>query len=105
MARTTNTNANTGSHIADFKIVGILTDVYEGKKNNYLTIKVDGDNVNPKTNEPYYSSIRVTAAKDIELYDDGTTVEIGGIISSYYDKDVQRTSIILTAGCIKPVSN
>ena len=107
MARTTKANTNnTGTtNAADFNIRGTLTDVYEGKKNNYLTIKVNGDNVNPKTNEPYYSVIKVTAAKDIELYDDGTVIDVTGAISSYFDKDVQRTSLILTARNVKPVSN
>ena len=107
MARGTNKqNTNTGTtNTANFNIRGTLTDVYEGKKNNYLTIKVNGENTNPKTNEPYYSSIKVTASKEIELYDDGTVIDVTGSITSYFDKDVQRTSIILTARNVKPVSN
>lgn len=109
MARTTKANTNTNkavnSNIADFRIVGELTDVYEGNKKNYLTIKVEGDEINPKTKEPYYNLLKVTADKDIELYDDGTIVEIGGTISSYFDKSVNRSAMILTAGNVKPVSN
>lgn len=106
MARTTsNASANkaVNSNVADFKIIGELTDVYEGSKKNYLTIKVEGDEINPKTKQPYYM-LKVTADKDIELYDDGTIVEIGGTISSYFDKSVNRSTMILTAGSVKPVS-
>ena len=108
MARTTskaNTNKAENSNVADFKIIGELTDVYEGSKKNYLTIKVEGDEINPKTKQPYYNLLKVTADKDIELYDDGTIVEIGGTISSYFDKAVNRSTMILTAGNVKPVSN
>lgn len=108
MARTTskaNTNKVANSNVADFCIIGELTDVYEGSKKNYLTIKVEGDEINPKTKQPFYSLLKVTADKDIELYDDGTIVEIGGTISSYFDKSVSRSTMILTAGNVKPVSN
>lgn len=108
MARTTSkssTNKAENSNVANFKIIGELTDVYEGSKKNYLTIKVEGDEINPKTNEPYYNLLKVTADKDIELYDDGTIVEIGGTISSYFDKSVNRSTMILTAGNVKPVTN
>lgn len=107
MARTSkaNTNKAANSNVADFKIIGELTDVYEGSKKNYLTIKVNSDEINPKTKEPYYNLLKVTADKDIELYDDGTTVEIGGTISSFFDKAVNRNAMILTAGNVKPVSN
>ena len=104
MART-NTNKAVKSNVADFKIIGELTDVYEGSKKNYLTVKVEGDEINPKTKQPYYNLLKVTADKDIELYDGGTIVEIGGTISSYFDKAVNRNTMILTAGNVKPVSN
>lgn len=108
MARTTinsNTNKATNSNVADFCIIGELTDVYEGSKKNYLTIKVESDETNPKTKQPYYNLLKVTADKDIELYDDGTIVKIGGTISSYFDKAVNRSTMILTAGSVKPVSS
>lgn len=108
MARTTskaNTNKVTNSNVADFCIIGELTDVYEGSKKNYLTVKVESDEINPKTKQPYYNLLKVTADKDIELYDDGTIVEIGGTISSYFDKAVNQSTMILTAGNLKPVSN
>lgn len=108
MARTTskaNTNKVTNLNVANFCIIGELTNVCEGSKKNYLTIKVEGDEINPKTKQPYYNLLKVTADKDIELYDDGTIVEIGGTISSYFDKAVDRSTMILTAGNVKPVSN
>lgn len=108
MARTTsksNTNKVTNSDVANFCIIGELTDVYDGSKKNYLTIKVEGNEINPETKQPYYNLLKVTADKDVELYDDGTIVEIGGTISSYFDKSVNRSTMILTAGSVKPVSN
>ena len=108
MARTTsksNTNKAEKSNVAEFKIIGELTDVYEGSKKNYLTIKVESGEINRNTKQPYYSLIKVVADKDIEIYDDGTIVEIGGTISSFFDKGVMRNLMILTAGKVKPVSN
>ena len=102
MARTT---SKSNTNVADFKIVGELTDVNDGTKKNYITIKIEGDEINPNTKQPYYNLLKVTADKDIELFDEGTIVEIGGTISSYFDKSVNRSTMILTAGDVKPVSN
>lgn len=103
MARTTkanNKNTTGVNSCATCKIVGELTEVYEGKKNNYLTIKVDSAEINPKTKAPYYNLIKVTASPDIELYDDGTTVYIDGVITAFFDKAVNRNTIIITATAI-----
>ena len=101
MARTekANTKADT-NHKATVSIVGILTDVYEGKNNNYLTIKVNRDEINPKTKEPYYDNIKVTATTDIELFDDGATVEIVGTIRQYFDTNISRSTMYIVADSV-----
>lgn len=85
------------THKAVVRIHGILSDVYEGKTNNYLTIKVNRDDINPKTKEPYYDNIKVTATPDIELFDDGTEVEIVGTIRQRFDTAISRTTMYIVA--------
>lgn len=108
MARTKKTNEVakvTTNHSCSCHIVGELTDVYEGKTANYLTIKVNRDEVNPKTKEPYYNLYKVNAAKDIELYDDGTIIEVSGTIATFFDKEINRTTMYIVADTVRPVSN
>lgn len=106
MARTTkaSTKADT-NHGATFKIVGELSEVFEGKNNNYLTIKVNREDINPKTKKPYYDAIKVTASPDIELFDDGTTVEVVGTIRTYFDSNISRMTTYLVADSVSEVSN
>lgn len=101
MARTTNGNTKVeNTHKAVVMIRGILSDVYEGKTNNYLTIKVNRDDMNPKTKEPYYDNIKVTAAPEIELFDDGTEVEIRGTIRQYFDCAISRSTMYIVADSV-----
>lgn len=106
MAKTAknNTKAET-NHGAIFKIVGELSEVFEGKNNNYLTIKVNREDINPKTKKPYYDAIKVTASPDIELFDDGTTVEVVGTIRTYFDSNISRMTTYLVADSVTQVSN
>lgn len=102
MARTNNTNTNktTGvqGHNTAFAMVGTITNVYEGKKYNYINIKVH------PTSEQYYSNFTVTAPTNIELYDDGTDVSITGVIKSFFDREAQKTTYTFMCTEIKPVS-
>ena len=103
MARTANAQTQArpeNTHKATVTIRGILSDVYEGKTNNYLTIKVNRDDINPKTKEPYYDNIKVTAAPDIELFDDGTEVEIVGTIRQYFDSAISRSTMYIVADSV-----
>lgn len=106
MARTakTNTRAET-NHLSRVTIVGELAEVYEGKSNNYLTIRVDRDDVNPKTKKPYYDNIKVTVSPDIELFDDGTTIKVEGTIRQYFDSDLSRSIMYIVADRVTEVSN
>lgn len=106
MARTQKTTkAQNNDNHATVHIVGELADVYEGKEHNYLTIKVNRDEINPKTKKPYYDNIKVTADVSLELFDDGTTVEIGGVLRQYFDKQISRSTMFVVANSIKAVSN
>lgn len=109
MARTPKANAKATkaetNHVSKVTIIGELAEVYEGKNNNYLTIRVDRDDINPKTKKPYYDNIKVTAAPDLELYDDGTTVKIEGSIRQYFDSNISRSTMYIVADSVTEVSN
>lgn len=63
---------------------------YEGKKYNYINVKVDTENVNPKTGDPYYNTYSVACDPSIELTA-GDAVQIVGTIASYFDRDKKQT--------------
>ena len=106
MARTQETTKVQDNNTqATVHIVGELADVFEGKERNYLTIKVNRDDINPKTKMPYYDNIKVTADASIELFDDGTTVEIDGVLRQYFDTRLSRSTMYVVANSIKDVSN
>ena len=108
MARTAkNTKATKAetNHLSQVTIIGVLAEVYEGKNNNYLTIRVDRDDINPKTKKPYYDNIKVTASPDMELFDDGTTVKIEGSIRQYFDSNISRSTMYIVADSVTEVSN
>lgn len=99
MARTTkNTTAKRRTpitrptlHTAKFNIAGTINGVYEGEKYDYVALNVDSENINPKTNEPYYNTFSVACPKSMEIPDDGEEVRIIGDVQSFYNKDRQRT--------------
>ena len=109
MARTTkNTNAPAKAdttNAAVFVIRGTIAGVYEGKNRNYLTVRVNGTEINPKSGEPYYNMIKVSCEKEIELFDDNTLIDVEGKITTYFDRDKQSTNIILTAEKLTPVNS
>lgn len=80
----------TGKNLATFELVGVIADVYEGKKYNYVTFNVDSENINPKTNKPYYNTFRIVCNKSLALPFDETPATIEGTISSFFDRDKQR---------------
>lgn len=76
---------------ATFYFKGVVDgEPYEGKKYNYINVKVDTENVNPKTGEPYYNTYSVACDLSTEL-EDGDTVQIVGTIGSYFDRDKKQT--------------
>lgn len=78
-------------HTATFNIAGTIKDVYEGEKYDYVSVNVDSENVNPKTNKPYYDTYSVVCPKDMEIPDDGEEVRFIGRVKSFFNKDKQRT--------------
>lgn len=105
MARTkANSKANaTPAKTDDYCVVSIcgeLTDVYEGKNANYLTIKVNRDEINDKTGEPFYNLYKVNADKNIELFDDGTRVVVSGTIATYFDRTANRSTMFIVANSV-----
>lgn len=106
MARTQKTTkVRDNNNLTAVCIVGELVDVFEGKERNYLTIKVNRDDINPKTKKPYYDNIKVTADASLELFDDGTIVEIDGVLRQYFDTQLSRSTMYVVANSIKAVSN
>lgn len=85
---------------ATFRIVGTVTDVYEGSKFNYATVRVNTENLNPRTNEPYYNELKVRCPLDMTLPDVVTPVEMVGNITTYFDRDAQRMITHLTVTSI-----
>lgn len=82
---------------ATFHIQGNVVDVFEGKKYNFITVNVDSENINPKTNKPYYNTFRIACPKSMELPLDEEPAIITGTFSSFFNRDKQCTEISLTA--------
>lgn len=78
-------------HTATFDIAGAIKGVYEGEKYDYVSLDVDTENINPKTNKPYYNTFSIACPKSMEIPDDGEEVRILGNVKSFYNKDKQRT--------------
>ena len=85
---------------ATFTMCGVVSDVYEGKKYNYLTVNVDGDNINPKTGKPYYNTFRVQCEKSVALPLDESPATITGRMSSFFDRDKQLTEYTFIADAV-----
>lgn len=76
---------------ATFYFKGVVDgDPYEGKKYNYINLRVNTENVNPKTGDPYYNTYSVACDPSIELAN-GDAVQIVGNIGSFFDRDKKQT--------------
>lgn len=102
--RTTETATTKNEQKALATIRGTLVDVFEGNKMNYLTVHVNRDEINPKTKKNYYTRLGISADKSINLPDDEAEVIITAEISSFFDRDVNRDKIILTASSITDIN-
>lgn len=100
--KNTNTPAPvaTAENLATFKMTGTISDVYDGKKYNYVTFNVDSENVNPRTNKPYYNTFRIQCDKSIALPFDEASATITGTISSFFDRDKHRTEYTFNADAV-----
>ena len=91
------TRKNTKETKASFAIIGVIADVYEGKKYNYLTVHVDGDTINPKTNTPYYNTYKVQCEKNIDIVIDDEPILISGYLTSFFDRSKKSLDITFNA--------
>lgn len=64
---------------ATFEISGTVSDIYNGKNANYITVRVYNDN-------GYYTDIQVTCGKEYEI-SNGEHLTFYGVIKRYYDKN------------------
>ena len=92
-------------HAATFNIAGVIKDVYEGEKYDYVSVNVDSENVNPKTNKPYYDTYSVVCPKDMEIPDDGEAARFIGRVKSFFNKDKQRTEYSFYAAKIYGIND
>lgn len=76
-ANKNNTNTNRNACTATATISGILKEVYEGKKYDYATIKVDHDY------DEYYDLFKVACGKSFELPDDGAHITLNCVMKNY----------------------
>lgn len=90
-------NEQNTSNNASFVMVGIIADVFEGEKFNFLTVNVNSENINPKTNKPYYNTFRVKCDKSIALPLDEAPAIIKGQMSSFFNRDKQLTEYTFKA--------
>lgn len=86
------------------KLTGTLIDVYEGDKFNYAKVRCNRTKKNGKTGDFYYDEFSVKFDKSIGLPNEETKVEINGYISSFFNRDIERTQINIT-GFTCEVSN
>ncbi len=79
MARKNNTQVNTTANPcrATATISGILKEVYEGKKYDYATIRVDHGY------DDYYDLFKVACGKSYELPDDGAYITLNCVMKNY----------------------
>ena len=103
MRNTKATKITENTNTAVFNIIGTLTGVFEGKSKNYINVRVDGDEINPKTKKPFYSIYSIGVDKSMELFDDDTTVAIAGTINSFFDKEAGKTLMYLTAMTVESI--
>ena len=90
-----NTNTVSRNENAVVSISGKIVDVIEGRKFNYAKIRADRTAINKRTNEPYYDEISVKFDKSITLPTEECDVSVNATISTYFDRDINRTLIIL----------
>ena len=79
MARANKNKANTNKNAcaATATISGILEGVYEGKKYNHATIRVDHGY------DEYYDLFKVACGKDFQLPDDGEFITLNCVMKNY----------------------
>lgn len=82
MARANKNNANTRTRVdkATATISGTLKEVYEGKKYDYATIRVEHGY------DEYYDLFEVACSKNFQLPDDGEFITLNCVMKNYKGK-------------------
>ena len=69
-------------------LTGKLIEVYEGEKYNYATIRTNRGK--------YYDDFSVSFAKSVELADGECECEVKAELSTFFDKNINRSKTVLT---------
>lgn len=88
-------NSNEVNATATFN--GTLKDVFEGKTRNYATIRTMRGN--------YYDDFSVSFDKSYELPDGETECEVKAEISTFFDRDINRSKTIFTGISLTPIDS
>lgn len=91
----TNSTANTNEVNAVATFNGTLKDVFEGKTRNYATIRTMRGN--------YYDDFSVSFDKSYELPDGEMNCEVKAEISTFFDREINRSKTIFTGLSLTPI--
>lgn len=76
---------NEKAYISSAHIVGIITDVYEGKNADYLTVQTN-------TNNKYYDVLKVVDHEQTG-YENGDEIDVNCTISSFFNKEKKASEV------------
>lgn len=96
MKATNRRQQNAARPSASFEIIGEVTDIYKGAKNDYLTVKVQPDP------EDYYDTYRVAVSKEVGA-EVGDVLRCSGRIGSYWNKNKKVMEYSFIAGDVQEV--
>lgn len=91
----TNSTATNNEVNAIATFNGTLKDVFEGKTRNYATIRT--------MRGKYYDDFSVSFDKSYELPDGETECKVKAEISTFFDRDINRSKTIFTGISLTPV--
>lgn len=93
----TNSKATNNEVNAVATFTGVLRDVFEGKTRNYATIRTTRGN--------YYDDFSVSFDKSYDLPDGETECEVKAEISTFFDRDINRSKTIFTGISLVPTDS
>lgn len=91
-----NQNKKPAFGTARFEITGEVRSVYQGKKYNYVTVRVQSEN-------GYYTDYSVTVPQEYD-FDEGEKISFAGDILCFFDKSTQKSSYVFSAATIEEVN-
>lgn len=89
MARTKKNESAAAKALTSTAIItGIITDIYEGEKADYITVKTN-------TGNKYYDSVKIRDDSGVlEQYNEGDEISVDCTLSTFYDKN--KNALITT---------